>query len=53
MRVVSPWTGQKETLDAEKRKRHDPEEIVRKLRDAEAMLNAGNDLAARTSVEFW
>jgi putative transposase len=31
---------------SKKRKRHNPEEIVRKLRDAEAMLNAGKDLAA-------
>jgi transposase-like protein len=29
-----------------RRKRHKPEEIVRKLRDADAMLNAGRDLAA-------
>lgn len=28
-----------------KRKRHTPEQIVKKLRDAEAMLNAGKDLA--------
>lgn len=31
---------------SKKRKRHNPEEIVRKLRDAEAMLNAGKELAA-------
>jgi len=29
-----------------RRKRHSPEQIVRKLRDADAMLNAGQDLAA-------
>ena len=29
-----------------KRKRHSPEQIVKKLRDADAMLNAGKDLAA-------
>ena len=29
-----------------KRKRHTPEQIVKKLRDADAMLNAGKDLAA-------
>ena len=29
-----------------RRKRHSPEQIVRKLRDADAMLNAGKDLAA-------
>ena len=27
-------------------KRHSPEQVVRKLRDADAMLNAGKDLAA-------
>lgn len=27
-------------------KRHSPEQIVKKLRDAEAMLNAGHDLTA-------
>jgi hypothetical protein len=27
-------------------KRHSPEQIVRKLRDADAMLNAGKDQAA-------
>ena len=26
------------------RKRHNPEQIVRKLRDADAILNAGKDL---------
>lgn len=29
-----------------RRKRHSPEQIVRKLRDADAMLNSGKDLAA-------
>lgn len=29
-----------------KRKRHTPEQIVKKLRDADAMLNAGKDDAA-------
>jgi len=29
-----------------RRKRHNPEQIVRKLRDAEAMLNSGKDLSA-------
>ena len=31
---------------AKRRKRHTPEQIVKKLRDADAMLNAGRDLAA-------
>ncbi len=29
-----------------RRKRHNPEQIVRKLRDADAMLNSGKELAA-------
>jgi transposase-like protein len=29
-----------------RRKRHSPEQIVKKLRDADAILNAGKDLAA-------
>ena len=29
-----------------RRKRHSPEQIVKKLRDADAMLTAGKDLAA-------
>ncbi len=32
-------------MSAKKRKRHTPEQIVKKLRDADAMLNAGHDLA--------
>ena len=33
-------------MSAKKRKRHGPEEIVRELRDADAMLTAGKDLSA-------
>jgi putative transposase len=33
-------------MTTKRRKRHSPEEIVRKLRDADAMLNAGKDQAA-------
>ena len=33
-------------MTTKRRKRHSPEAIVRKLRDADAMLNAGKDLAA-------
>jgi putative transposase len=33
-------------MTGKRRKRHGPEQIVRKLRDAEAMLNAGKDVAA-------
>lgn len=31
---------------AKRRKRHSPEQIVKKLRDGDAMLNSGQDLAA-------
>ena len=33
-------------MTTRRRKRHTPEQVVRKLRDADAMLNAGKDLAA-------
>ncbi len=33
-------------MSTRRRRRHSPEQIVRKLRDADAMLNAGKDLAA-------
>ena len=33
-------------MGQKKRVRHSPEQIVKKLRDADAMLNAGKDLAA-------
>jgi putative transposase len=33
-------------MTGKRRKRHGPEQIVRKLRDADAMLNAGKDVAA-------
>ena len=33
-------------MSTKRRRRHSPEQIVRKLRDADAMLNAGKDLAA-------
>ena len=33
-------------MTGKRRRRHGPEQIVRKLRDADAMLNAGKDLAA-------
>jgi putative transposase len=37
-------------MTGKRRKRHGPEEIVRKLRDADAMLNAGKDVAAVLQV---
>ncbi len=33
-------------MSTKRRKRHSPDQIVRKLRDADAMLSAGKDLAA-------
>ena len=33
-------------MTKKKRKRHNPEQIVKKLRDADSMLNAGKELAA-------
>lgn len=33
-------------MTTKRRKRHNPEQIVRKLRDADALLNAGKDLAS-------
>ena len=33
-------------MGTRRRTRHTPEQVVRKLRDADAMLNAGKDLAA-------
>lgn len=33
-------------MTTKRRKRHSPEQIVRKLRDADAMLNTGQDVAA-------
>ena len=48
-------------MSEKRRKRHSPEQIVRKLRDADAMLNAGKDLAevlkaleiSESSLERW
>ncbi|TWT97095.1 Transposase [Botrimarina colliarenosi] len=33
-------------MSEKRRKRHSPEQIVRKLRDADTMLSAGKDMAA-------
>ena len=33
-------------MSAKRRRRHSPEQIVKKLRDADAMLNTGKELAA-------
>lgn len=48
-------------MSTKRRKRHGPEQIVAKLRDADAMLNAGKDLAvvlqsleiSESSYERW
>lgn len=37
-------------MTTRRRRRHTPEQIVRKLRDADAMLNAGQDEAAVLQV---
>jgi transposase-like protein len=46
MKVFSPMGKETFIMTTKRRKRHSPEQIVRKLRDADAMLNAGQDLAA-------
>jgi putative transposase len=46
MKVKRPELGQETLMTTRRRKRHSPEQIVRKLRDADAMLNAGKELAA-------
>jgi putative transposase len=38
--------GKETLMTTRRRKRHSPEQVVAKLRDADAMLNAGKDLAA-------
>jgi transposase-like protein len=38
--------GKETLMTTRRRKRHNPEQVVRKLRDADAMLNSGKDLAA-------
>jgi hypothetical protein len=40
-----PRRARRLSMSTKRRKRHSPEQIVRKLRDADAMLNAGKDLA--------
>jgi putative transposase len=38
--------GKETLMTTKRRKRHNPEQVVRKLRDADAMLNSGKELAA-------
>jgi hypothetical protein len=46
MKVFGPLGKETIRMTTKRRKRHTPEQIVRKLRDADAMLNAGKDQAA-------
>jgi hypothetical protein len=46
MKVSGPPGKETKTMTRKRGKRHSPEQIVRKLRDADAMLNAGKDQAA-------
>jgi transposase-like protein len=46
MKVEMPFGKETFLMTTKRRRRHSPEQIVRKLRDADAMLNAGKDLAA-------
>jgi putative transposase len=46
MKVFSPQGKETISMTTKRRKRHSPEQVVRKLRDADAMLNAGKDQAA-------
>jgi len=40
-------------MTTRRRKKHRPEEVVAKLRHADAMLNAGKDLAAVLPTKLW
>jgi hypothetical protein len=42
MKVVMPFLGKETLMSMKRRKRHNPEQFVRKLWD-DAMLNAGKD----------
>ena len=46
MKVFSPQGKETFLMSTKRKKRHTPEQIVQKLRDADAMLNAGKDQAA-------
>ncbi len=46
MKVFDAPLGKETLVSGKRRKRHNPEQIVRKLRDADTMLNAGMDLAS-------
>jgi hypothetical protein len=46
---MAPWLLG-DLMSTKRVKRHNPEQIVRKRRDADAMLNAGKDLATILQV---
>jgi hypothetical protein len=46
MKVSCPSGKEAKKMASKRGKHHSPEQIVRKLRDADAMLNAGKDQAA-------
>lgn len=46
MKVSGPTGKETKTMTSKRGKRQSPEQIVRKLRDADAMLNGGKDQAA-------
>jgi transposase-like protein len=46
MKVFSPQGKETFSMTTKRWRRHSPEQVVRKLRDADAMLNAGKDQAA-------
>lgn len=46
MNVSLPFGQGQLLMSAKRRKRHSPEQNVKKIRDADAMLNSGKDLAA-------
>lgn len=46
MKVFRPQGKETFSMTTRRRKRHSPEQVVRKLRDGEAMLHAGKDQAA-------
>jgi transposase-like protein len=46
MKVFGLFGKETFSMSTRRRKRHSPEQIVRKLRDGDAMLNAGKDQAA-------
>jgi hypothetical protein len=46
MKIYGPDRARRSSMSNKRRVRHTPEQVVRKLRDADAMLNSGKDMAA-------